>query len=104
MKKWGMMLLLAVAGSAHAYSEGSAEELTKRVRVCKVYADLGDLYYRMALQGKKPTAQKDDWAEPMRQHIEDEIFGNVASYDRQSAAEMAGTYCLDNIVRLSHGA
>ena len=97
------LVLMAAAGGAFAYTPGDAEELNARVRACKNYADIGDLYYRMAVAGKRPQMHDTGWSESMRQHIEDEIFNNVGSYDRQSAAQMAGTYCLDNIVRYSHG-
>jgi hypothetical protein len=106
MKKLILVALLAAAGSAHAFEEGSAEELNARVRMCKNYADLGALYYRMATVGgdRSQIAHKTGWSEPMRRHIENEIFDHTARYDQESAAQMGGLYCLDNAIRYLHGA
>jgi hypothetical protein len=56
----------------------------------------------MAVQGKKPSIHNPAWSEPLRQHIEDEIYANTAAYDRESAARWAFSYCMDNIVGLYH--
>lgn len=100
------MLLLAVAGSAHAFEEGSAEELNARVRMCKHYVDAGARYYAMAASGApRPVEERSNtWSEPMRQHIENDVFENVGTYTRQSAAETSGLYCLNNAMRYLHGA
>jgi len=106
MKKLILVALLAAAGSAHAFEEGSAEELNARGRMCKHYADLGALYYRVASSkgDRSQIEHKTGWSEPMRRHIENEIFDHTDRYDLQSAAQMGGLYCLDNAVRYLHGA
>jgi hypothetical protein len=93
-------LLTAAAGLAHA--GGGWENYDARASACDNYGKTGDLYYRMALQGKKPSIHNPAWSEPMRQHIEDEIYANTAAYDRESAGRWAFSYCMDNIVALYH--
>jgi hypothetical protein len=92
-------LLVAAAGAAHA---GNWENFDARAGACENYAKTGDLYYRMALQGKKPSIKNPAWSEPLRQHIEDEIYANTVAYDRESAARWAFSYCMDHIVALYH--
>ncbi|MDP9155300.1 MAG: hypothetical protein M3O74_13730 [Pseudomonadota bacterium] len=99
MKKLITIVLLATAGTAHA---GGWEHLNNNVESCKSYAALGDLYYRMAQQGKRPTRRYPPYAEPMRQHIEDEIYGHTDAYDQTSARTWAASYCLDHVDAVIH--
>jgi hypothetical protein len=102
MKKVMMgVLLMAAAGLAHA---GEWENFDARASACENYGKTGDLYYRMALQGRKPTIHGPAWSEPMRQHIEDEIYANTVAYDRESAARWAFSYCMDNWLAMVHEA
>lgn len=101
MKKTIFLMLMAMAGAAHA---GYYEEYNNKLNTCAAYGDTGDLYYRMALQGKRPTLRNSDAAEPVRQHIEDEIYGHTEQYDRYSARSMAASYCMDHIDRYAREA
>jgi hypothetical protein len=102
MKKTMIAALLATAaGVCHA---GGWENYEARASSCELYGKTGDLYYRMALQGKKPTGHDPAWSEPMRQHIEDVIYANPTAYDRDSAARWAFSYCMDNWLAMVHQA
>jgi hypothetical protein len=94
------MVLMVAAGSALA---SNYEEYGARLQACKDYADTADVYWRMAKMGR--TASGDEnakWMEPVRAHIENEIFNNTGDYpDRGSAARMGGLYCMDHIVSLA---
>lgn len=94
-------LLIAAVGLAHA---GRWEQVNNKVETCSMYGKTGDLYYRMAMQGKRPTMHDEGWAEGMRQHIEDEIYANPTAYDRDSAARWAFSYCMDHVDAMIHQA
>ncbi|SAL19064.1 hypothetical protein AWB73_01127 [Caballeronia turbans] len=94
--------LLMAAGLAHARDW---EQANNKVETCLMYGRMGDLYYRMALDGKRPTMHDEAAAlEAVRQHIEDEIYSNTAAYDREKAARWAISYCLDHIDAAIHQA
>jgi hypothetical protein len=95
-------VLLVASLSAHAYTEGSTEELNSRMEICKDAGRMGQLDYKMALQGKATYSSDSpsNGYEMMMRHIEDDIFTNYQAYDEKMAFMHAATYCLDNLNRL----
>ncbi len=92
--------MVMVAGSAFAY-QSSREARASMVRVCKNYADTAELYLMMQEQGQRPNEHV-TWMEPVRAHIESEIFNNPpGSYTRESARVMGYTHCMDNVESLT---
>ncbi|MEX3694227.1 hypothetical protein AB3X91_37765 [Paraburkholderia sp. BR14263] len=89
-------VMLASSASALAYGE-SWSNVNNELETCKVYGQMGDLYWRMAEQGRRPTRHDEDWIEPVRQHIEDEIFDHHDAYSQESVASFAFAYCMDRV-------
>jgi hypothetical protein len=96
--------LLMASLSAHAYTEGSTEEINARIELCETYGQTGQLYYQMALQDRRTEVTHNidpsSVVAVMRQHIEDDIFTNYKIYDMKAAFMHAATYCFDNVNRL----
>jgi hypothetical protein len=94
----GLRLFVA-ASSAFA---GQYEAVAAKVQACKNYADTADVYWQLQKEGKRPNPFNDQWMEPIRQHIEDEIYNNNQDYpDQQSARRMGAYYCMDHTDRLT---
>lgn len=94
--RYAAIAAVMMAGSALAYGE-SWSNVNNEIQTCKVYGQIGDLYWRMAEMGKRPTRHDEDWIEPVRQHIEDEIFDHHDDYTQDSAASFAFAYCMDRV-------
>lgn len=87
-------MLKVLAGGAHA---ASFQNWNNKVETCASFGDLADLYYRMNQQGKQPQKQFEPWLEPLRAHIQNEIFSLPEAYDRYTARSWAASHCMDNI-------
>ncbi|KVQ35810.1 hypothetical protein WK03_35690 [Burkholderia cepacia] len=97
MRKMIAVALLATSSSAFALQPGNMVELNNQVETCKKFGNVGALYYRMSTQGKTPTLHMSKYTEPLRQAIENEIFGNASSYDEETAWKFGYSYCWDHI-------
>jgi hypothetical protein len=100
------MVLMTAAGSAFAY-QTSREAIASMVTMCNDYADTGQLYVMLQEQGKTVTPPEDDgYLEPIRSHIQHEVFDTPGSYTQVSARGMGYGYCMDHLesLTLSHKA
>ncbi|MGN8188682.1 hypothetical protein ACTJLD_22100 [Burkholderia sp. 22088] len=98
MRKMIAVALLAASSSAFALPPGNMVEFNNQVESCKVFGRMGAAYYRMAIKGKRYSApMENQYVEPIRQTIENEIYNNTAAYDEESAWKFGYSYCWDHI-------
>jgi hypothetical protein len=94
---------LLVSLSARAYAEWPDEKIDVNVKLCKTVGQIGQAYYKAALQGRHIVMPyvSSDWLKEMGQHVESDVYKNYRKYDEEKIFMREAAYCFENFDRLS---